>query len=89
MGTERQTNAIRNNIGYVHFACSEGSKVRRLFQKWRMAQVLWPTETAPNEASTYMTVSIHMSAFISYISLFRFLCLNDEYLLLIDADIDS
>ncbi len=22
-GTERQTNAIINNIGYVHFACSE------------------------------------------------------------------
>ncbi len=23
MGTERETNAIINNIGYVHFACSE------------------------------------------------------------------
>ncbi len=25
MGTERETNAIMNNIGYVHFACSEVS----------------------------------------------------------------
>ncbi len=67
VGTERQTNAIINNIGYVHFACSEGSKVRRLFQKWRMAKVLWPTETAPNEASTYDCFYTYVCIYLIYI----------------------